>query len=1128
MRRALRKVFKIGAVAAGCLVLIGVAVVLLALFDKPLIRNIVRGQIAKKTGMTVRIGKLDYSLSPLRVAADSLELGLEDAYQKISVSVARLEARGDARKVMNGRKPAFESVEVAGLVVRMEQKAVSPKPSDLRVLVGQASDALAWTRRLSVRNARLSALLISGEADVEDLEITLLPEDGSGPIAFSVGPCRLAVRDKVRGFGLKCGSSLSGTLRTASSPGIEGVVSITSPRLTAPGIDESFDGATIDLAGRLDTEAREFAMTGLKIALPGLLDLDATGKGGYSDGVGMDAEVHARIEKLENLVERFGSRLPAELRSSRLKGIAELSGKSRVDRSNGVSKGGFSGVLSLQGIETEFRGSRLRGSAKLTGDYHHDRSSGVIVPALKKGGIGVKAPPLIKGAVGVKDPSGVSVKVRGGVSVKVPPLEKGGRGDFFDVSLDFEGVELEGLVAGTPLRLGISGRLRATGSPLDPRFSVDIRSNAGQFALGRISVGSTGVRLVGTSTKDAADITRFDATLKGVELDAAPGKRLSFENVTVAGKARLELARKGAIVDALITGIPDLAPVSLAARLGKGAPPPVEIRLESKGLEIPALRALASPFLPENLSGWDIGGKADLALEARRPASAAEGWRFTGALSLAQASFNDASSTVQSEGLDTALEFEGSWDGSKALSFTAGLDIVQGGSLWKTVYVSWSEHPLKATFSGRYDLATRGVEGLAARFLFPTIGEINVAGSLQARPAPKFDLKVDSRLSLGPLYSLTSQAGSPQSGRMRLEGTLGASLRTHKSGDTVSVEGRLTLAGADIGLPSSKTDIVGVTAEVPVHYESGTAETAPPETVFPEAGFFRADELRSPILTLKPLSVSLRAGVNAFSIDPLSVELFGGRVELGRTAFRVDPRTGAVRGAGSLVLRELDISKFPISSPQFKLTGRVRADFPRLDISSRKIAVSGRGEADIFGGKVVLRDLAVAEPFTPGRSISLNMDLLDLDLKKLTDEVPFGEVTGIVRGYIHGLVLSYGQPASFDLLLESVPRKGVPRTFSLKAVDNLTVLSSGQQASAGTSPFWMRFIRGFRYEKMGIVSTLRNDTFSLNGTIREGGVEYLVKKPPLFGINVVNRMPDKKISFKEMTGRLKRVGQSEK
>jgi hypothetical protein len=137
-------------------------------------------------------------------------------------------------------------------------------------------------------------------------------------------------------------------------------------------------------------------------------------------------------------------------------------------------------------------------------------------------------------------------------------------------------------------------------------------------------------------------------------------------------------------------------------------------------------------------------------------------------------------------------------------------------------------------------------------------------------------------------------------------------------------------------------------------------------------------------------------------------------------------------------------------------------------------------------------------------------------------------VTGIVSGEIRDLVVTYGQPESFSFRIESVPRKGVPQTFSLKAVDNLTVLSSGQQASAGTSRFWMSFIRGFRYQKLGIVSTLHNDTFTLNGTIHEGGTEYLVKKPALFGISVVNREPNKSISFKEMTSRLKRVGQPEK
>lgn len=1100
MKKTWGRIFRIGAIAAGCVVLILTAVALLLLFNKPLVRNIVRGQLEKRTGMTVRLGRVDYELFPLRVTADSLELDQENAYYKMAVSVAHLEARGDLQKVVRGAKPALDTIEADGLVIRVEEKAVSQEPLNLEALIKQASDALAWTRRISVKNARLSISLISQEADLEGLNITLTPQGPDGTVAYSIGPCVMNVKDKVRTLSLRCGLSSSGTLRTASSPGIEGAFSLSSPRISASGIDESFDGAVIDLTGRFDIAAREAAISRLKIAVPGLLDLDATGQGKFAHGVSMDAEVRARFEKLENLAARLGPRLPAEFRSARLKGKAELSAKVRIEHSNGESKDGLSGVLSLDGIEAEFRGARLRGNAELTGEYHLDRSNGVIVPPLKKGGS----------------------------RVMVPPLEKGGRGDFFDGSLVLDGVELDGIIAGAPLRFGISGRLKATGSSRDPRLSADIRSNARKIALGKVAVGSTEVRLVGTATKESADISRLDATFKGVELDAAPGRRVAFDHITLAGKARLDLTRKTAVVNALISGIPDIAPIVLTGRLGTGIPPAAEFHLEGKGLTIPAVRALASPFIPESLAGWDVGGTADLSLEASRPASAPEGWQFSGAVSLAQARFNDPSFTIASEGLEPALKFEGSWSASKGVSFTGNLDIGRGESLWKTLYVSWSKHPLKATFSGRYDLASSGVEGLTAGFLFPTIGEVNVSGSLYARPAPAFTLKIDSRMSLGPLYSLIGQAGSAQENRMTLKGTLRAMILARKANNAFSVEGRLTVADADIGLPSSKTDLFGVTADIPIRYESAISDTAPPEGPLSEEGFLRIAEFRNPVLTLKPLAVSLRVGTNAFAVEPLSFELFGGRLELGRTTFRVDPRTGALQGAGSLALRELDISKFPIPSSQFKLTGKVRADFPRLDISSREIAVSGRGEADVFGGKVVLRDLAVTDPFTPGRSISLNVDLLDLDLKKLTDEVPFGEVTGIIRGEVRNLVLSYGQPARFELRIESVHRKGVPQTFSLKAVDNLTVLSSGQQASAGTGPFWIRFIRGFRYQKMGIISTLRNDTFTLNGTIHEGGVEYLVKKPPLFGINVVNRMPDKKISFKEMTGRLKRVGQPEK
>ncbi|MGA7143258.1 MAG: hypothetical protein WBY47_02045, partial [Desulfobacterales bacterium] len=62
------------------------------------------------------------------------------------------------------------------------------------------------------------------------------------------------------------------------------------------------------------------------------------------------------------------------------------------------------------------------------------------------------------------------------------------------------------------------------------------------------------------------------------------------------------------------------------------------------------------------------------------------------------------------------------------------------------------------------------------------------------------------------------------------------------------------------------------------------------------------------------------------------------------------------------------------------------------------------------------------------------------------------------------------------------------------------------------------------YEKIGIRASLENDVFKVNGTIKEGGTEYLVKRGAFSGVNIVNQNPDNRISFKDMVNRIKRIG----
>jgi len=1053
MKRSVRKTLRIGGVVIGAIVLLAAVAALLVLFDKPLVRKIIRRELNKAAGTTARFARLDYSLFPFRVSVDSLELVREDAYQKLVVSLDHLEAGGALGKLVRGIKPALDSLEVKGLSFRLEQKAVSEEPFDAEAFLLQASGTLAWARRITLTGARLDLAFLAGTTSLDKIDLTLQPDVVEDAVAYILERSDLNYANKDGTFGLTCGLVSSGTLRLASPFLVDSKFAFGSPRVLAGGAESSLDALTIALTGRLDRSASDFAVSRLEIGAPGLLDLEGKAAGRFGHSVFIEAEARARFESLERAAGLLGPRLPESLRHLDLKGRAELAGTYGFHRTSQAST------------------------------------------------------------------------------------------DDVDATLSLESVEFARAFAGPPVRVRCDGRIEAAGPSRDPRVSADLRFATGRLAASGLSAGGSDIRIVAAGTRESVDVSRLEARLRELAFDLAEGKTISFDTADLLAKGSFDPARQTATLTSLEARFPGLSPLRLSGRIGSGKDRSSRLLFESRGLDLAALRTAASPLVPAGLAGWDLAATADISLDYRRGNSAGD-WGASGNVSLAGATFNDPSFTIAGEGLDPSLRFEGSSSGPRGLTFKGSLAIGNGESLWKAVYIPWSKFPLELSVSGRYDPASGLVDGLDARAVLPDIGTVEAAGTAGLHPAPAFDLRAGADLSLGPLYSLYSQAGASEESRMKLEGKLGADLRVRRESGALSVVGRVRLADAALERPLAKILLAGVSADIPVQYASAPAPQGSPDapldpagkppaeeapkTDLPERGFLRVGELSSPFLSLASVDLALRGGPNALGFEPVGLELFGGRLELGQTTFRFDPAAGALRGLGSLVLRDIDVARFPIASPQFKLTGKIRAEFPLLDIGTKLIGVSGRGEADVFGGQIVLRDLAVSDPFTPGRSISLNVDLVGLDLKKLTDEVPFGEVTGIVSGDIRGLVITYGQPARFDFRLESVPRKGVPQTFSLKAVDNLTVLSSGQQASAGAGGFFMRFIRGFRYEKLGIVSTLRNDTFTLNGTIHEGGVEYLVKKPALFGISVVNREPGKIISFKEMAGRLKRVGQSEK
>jgi hypothetical protein len=217
----------------------------------------------------------------------------------------------------------------------------------------------------------------------------------------------------------------------------------------------------------------------------------------------------------------------------------------------------------------------------------------------------------------------------------------------------------------------------------------------------------------------------------------------------------------------------------------------------------------------------------------------------------------------------------------------------------------------------------------------------------------------------------------------------------------------------------------------------------------------------------------------------------------------------------------IDLARLAGKDPT--LEGRLEGLLDPVQIGRERLTASGDLSGDLFGGRVDFRRVTVDRPFGPGREIGADVSLGLLDLERLSAALGVGRVTGRISGSIAGLRVAYGQPVAFHLKMESVQTEGVTQLVSLKAVNSISLVSTGSSLSGLGSSLMTTFFREFPYAKIGFECNLKNDVFTVRGLIHEDGVEYLVKRRLFSGINVINRNPDNRIGFSDMLERAKRV-----
>lgn len=621
-------------------------------------------------------------------------------------------------------------------------------------------------------------------------------------------------------------------------------------------------------------------------------------------------------------------------------------------------------------------------------------------------------------------------------------------------------------------------------------------------------------------------ISGLDGTLD--EFSYFEKKRIFNQNeIKIKGTAAVDIKNKALKTENLKLTLSALGTFDLKASYSPEPHKRSFFSLNSADLKISEVLNSFNTFIPDELLTWEPEGKLSIKIEAQT--SVSDAFKIATNIDLEELSFHDPPFSVAGESISLEFSVENEWvPGGPRIPFSLKFSLTQGETLLKNFYVKWADQTLQSQIHGQVDTIKKSINIDAFDLIADSLGEIHGGGQIILRDSFDVDLSMTvSRVDPVRIGNFLDAEvdDDPLKVQIRGEGEFQIDLR--KRGRYLSLKGNAGFHNGFFYDPSKNIQVSGVEIEFPFFLDIGFPR--PPGWIdfWFKRGTLELGQIQVNDLKMEGIDLEVLAARNIILFKPVQIELFGGTASIYEAVGQFNRLQRDFSANMAFLLRDGKIESLIPEQQDLPLTGSFGIDMPGISINKRKISTKGQIQVEIFQGTARVSNIEIDRPFSKNRTLLCDIEFKNFNLKKVTDSLPFGQVTGFVEGKVENLAVSYGQPEQFSLWIDSVDKKGVPKRFSMKAVDDISILSSGKKTSMGSVELLSTFVSSFRYKKIGIFCSLQNDVFTLRGTIREKAKELMVKKDWIFGISVVNAEPDNQISFKDMLSRLNRIGKSQ-
>jgi len=548
----------------------------------------------------------------------------------------------------------------------------------------------------------------------------------------------------------------------------------------------------------------------------------------------------------------------------------------------------------------------------------------------------------------------------------------------------------------------------------------------------------------------------------------------------------------------------------------------VSVKIHGSGMGL--LKSAASLNLVP--PSWTVAGSDSM--DIRGVMTHGSGWRFSCGVGFDRLRFSSRDESVMGEGLRLEAAFKGTFDPDRLLvQSSVQMNIPEGEVLYDPFYLDLASNRFSARGDISYNVAKETINLKNFTLGLKDIVKSDIEGAIKPENgALSLAVKLPET-PLSPLFKFFALdpfgEAVPSLDRIDLAGLVSSSFALERGEEGIEIKGRCFLHDGAIIFGNGPVSLKDIQCDLPIwcRYPAEKGKKDPSADIRGNLSFKAA---YPPWIPFQAVSIPIHSRVNGFYVDsPLRVDIPGGhiiikRLDLKEMSSAQGPfiETGLfvdVKDTGPLMN---DILHMPIK-------GSIRGKLDPVYIKNDLLKSSGSILARVFGGEIDISDIRCRGIFSGVPVFSLSAELRDLNLGQMTRGTSFGKIEGILTGYVKGLEIAYGQPQSFDLMLESKRVRGVPQRISIAAVDNIARIGGGQSPFMGLAGSLAGAFKTLPYSRMGIRAVLKNDLFRINGIIKEDNVEYIIKRGGLFGVNIVNQNPDNRISFKDMVKRIKRI-----